>query len=110
MLPTLAGMRPANVASDEKAPTGEQQRPAVLLNLFLGGEDRQIRVVDGHVTDTGKPVRLAGEAIRQLGNRVPAIRAGAVSEQGSGGQVVTSEPGSARDAPTRSLAHVTTWL
>lgn len=63
----LAGVRPANVASDEKPQTGEQQRPAVLLNLFLGGgEDRQIRVVDGQVREVGKPVRLAGEVIRQI--------------------------------------------
>jgi hypothetical protein len=63
----LAGVRPSNIAGDEKPKTGEQQRPAVLLNLFLGGgEDRQIRVVDGQVREVGKPVRLAGEAIRQL--------------------------------------------
>jgi hypothetical protein len=48
----LAGVRPVEGAVEEKPAQGETQRPAVLLNLFLGGGS--------------EPVRLAGEAIRQL--------------------------------------------
>ena len=37
----LAGVRPADGVEEENPPGAEQQRPAVLLNLFLGGgEDK----------------------------------------------------------------------
>ncbi len=63
----LAGVRPAHIATDEKPTTSEQQRPAVLLNLFLGGgQTGQIQVIEGKVLDGAKPVRLAAETIRQL--------------------------------------------
>ncbi len=62
----LAGVRPVDRAVEEKPTQGEAQRPAVLLNLFLGGGSEPVRVVDGQARDVGKPVRLAGEAIRQL--------------------------------------------
>ena len=63
----LAGVRPVDGAMEEKPAQGEaQQRPAVLLNLFLGGGSEPVRVVDGQARVVGKPVRLAGEAIRQL--------------------------------------------
>jgi hypothetical protein len=61
----LAGVRPVDGAVEETA-QGEAQRPAVLLNLFLGGGSEPIRVVDGQVRPVGKPVRLAGEAIRAI--------------------------------------------
>jgi hypothetical protein len=62
----LAGVRPVEGAVEEKPAQGETQRPAVLLNLFLGGGSEPVRVVDGQARPVGKPVRLAGEAIRQL--------------------------------------------
>jgi len=63
----LAGVRPAHITSDEKPQTSEQQRPAVLLNLFLdGGQTEHIQVIEGQVTNTDKPVRIAGEVIRQI--------------------------------------------
>lgn len=69
----LAGVRPANIAGDEKSQTGEQQRPAVLLNLFLGGgQTGHIQVIEGKLPEAGKPVRIAGEVIK------------AISEPGSG--------------------------
>ena len=44
----LAGVRPVDGVEEEKPAGGEQQRPAVLLNLFLGGgEDKPIRVIEG---------------------------------------------------------------
>jgi hypothetical protein len=62
----LAGVRPTDGAVEEKTAQGETQRPAVLLNLFLGGGSEPVRVVDGQARAVGKPVRLAGEAIRHL--------------------------------------------
>jgi hypothetical protein len=77
-------VRPSHIASEEKPQTGESQRPAVLLNLFLGGGGgTPIRVVEAQTRDAGAPVRIAGEVIR------------VISEPGSGGQVVTPEPDSA---------------
>ena len=44
----LAGVRPADGVEEENPPGAEQQRPAVLLNLFLGGgEEKPIRVNRG---------------------------------------------------------------
>jgi hypothetical protein len=51
---------------EEKPAQGEAQRPAVLLNLFLGGGSEPVRVVDGEARPVGKPIRLAGEAIRAI--------------------------------------------
>ena len=62
----LAGVRPVDGAVEEKPAQGETQRPAVLLNLFLGGGSEPVRVIEGEARPVGKPVRLAGEAIRQL--------------------------------------------
>ncbi len=62
----LTGVRPVDGAVEEKPAQGEAQRPAVLLNLFLGGGSEPVRVVDGQARPAGKPVRLAGEAIRQI--------------------------------------------
>jgi hypothetical protein len=44
----LAGVRPTDQAA-EKEEAGERKRPAVLLNLFVGGSngEQSIRVVDG---------------------------------------------------------------
>ena len=66
----LAGVRPTDGAVEEKPASGETQRPAVLLNLFLGGGSEPMRVVEGQAREVGKPVRLAGEAIRQLAEPV----------------------------------------
>ncbi len=58
-------MRPADGVEEEKPAGSEQQRPAVLLNLFLGGgEDKPIRVIEGQAREVGAPVRLAGEAVQ----------------------------------------------
>lgn len=63
----LAGVRPAEGVEEAKPAGSEQQRPAVLLNLFLGGGDEKpIRVIEGQARATSAPVRLAGEAIRAL--------------------------------------------
>ncbi len=62
----LAGVRPVDGAVEEKPAQGEAQRPAVLLNLFLGGGSEPVRVVEGQARPVGKPVRLAGEAIRAI--------------------------------------------
>ena len=63
----LAGVRPAEGARRRSQPRAEQQRPAVLLNLFLGGgEDKPIRVIEGQAREVGAPVRLAGEAVRAI--------------------------------------------
>jgi hypothetical protein len=62
----LAGVRPVDGMVEEKLAQSEAQRPAVLLNLFLGGGSEPMRVVDGQVRVVGKPVRLAGEAIRAI--------------------------------------------
>lgn len=51
----------------EKAVSAQQQRPVVLLNLFLGGgEERPIRVIEGQARVAGAPVRLAGEVARAI--------------------------------------------
>ena len=63
----LAGVRPAEGVEEEKPAGSEQQRPAVLLNLFLGGGDaKPIRVIEGQARATSAPVRLAEEAIRAV--------------------------------------------
>lgn len=68
----LAGVRPSHIATDEKPQTGEQQRPAVLLNLFLGGgQTGHIEVIEGKLSEAGKPVRIAGEVIRQIAEPGP---------------------------------------
>ena len=41
----LAGVRPAEGVEEEKPAGVEQQRPAVLLNLFLGSSEQPIRTV-----------------------------------------------------------------
>lgn len=74
----LAGVRPSDQVQPEPAPTVEQKRPAVLLNLFLGGSpEKDIRVIDGEVRPA-TPSRIAGAAIAALG----------LSEPGSGGGVM----------------------
>ncbi len=62
----LAGVRPTDGAVEEKPAQGEAQRPAVLLNLFLGGGSEPVRVVEGEARPVGKPVRLASETIRAI--------------------------------------------
>ena len=68
----LAGVRPADGVEEEKPAGHEQQRPAVLLNLFLGGgEGKPIRVIEGQARTVpayagSAPVRLAGEAIKAI--------------------------------------------
>ncbi len=63
----LAGVRPADGVEEEKPAGSEQQRPAVLLNLFLGGgEDKPIRVIEGQARRRCAPVRLAGEVVRAI--------------------------------------------
>ncbi len=62
----LAGVRPTDGTVEERPAQGEAQRPAVLLNLFLGGGSEPVRVVESQARPAGKPVWLAGEAIRQL--------------------------------------------
>ena len=64
----LAGVRPADDAGEERAASDlQQQRPAVLLNLFVGGgEDKGIQVIDGEARGTGNPIRLAGEVVKAL--------------------------------------------
>jgi hypothetical protein len=41
----LAGVRPAEGVEEEKPASLEQQRPAVLLNLFLGSSEQPIEPV-----------------------------------------------------------------
>ena len=41
----LAGVRPTEGVEEEKPASLEQQRPAVLLNLFLGSSEQPIRTV-----------------------------------------------------------------
>ena len=61
------GVRPADGVEDEKPAGSEQQRSAVLLNLFLGGGDvRPIRVIEGQAREVGAQVRLAGEMVRRI--------------------------------------------
>ena len=64
----LAGVRPVEGPVEEKASKGDgQARPAVLLNLFLGGgASETVRVIDGQARETGRPVRLAGEVVRAI--------------------------------------------
>ena len=63
----LAGGRPVEGVKEEKPTGAEQQRPAVLLNLVLGGgEDRPIRGIEGQAREVGAPVRLAGEVVRAI--------------------------------------------
>ena len=63
----LAGVRPADGVEEEKPSGIEQQRPAVLLNLFLGGGDEKpLRVIEGQAREMGAPVRLAGEVVRAI--------------------------------------------
>ena len=62
----LAGVRPVDGTVEEKPTQAETQRPAVLLNLFLGGGSEPVRVVEGQARPVGKPVRLAGEALRAI--------------------------------------------
>lgn len=62
----LAGVRPAEEAEEEKPAESEQNRPAVLLNLFLGGGKEPVQVIEGQAREMGKPVRLAGEMIRAI--------------------------------------------
>ena len=64
-LMTLAGVRPAAGVEEEK-PAGTQQQPAVLLNLFLGGEDKPILVIEGKAREVSAPVRLAGEVVKAI--------------------------------------------
>ena len=67
----LAGVRPVDGAVEEKPAQTEAQRPAVLLNLFLGGGSEPVRIVEGEARVVGQPDRLAGEAIRPLAEPVP---------------------------------------
>lgn len=54
--------RPADGVEEEMAGGTEQQWPAVLLNLFLGGdEDKPIRVIEDQASEVGAPVWLAGK-------------------------------------------------
>lgn len=68
----LAGVRPPHDGEEEKATASKPQRPAVLLNLFLGGgQGEPVRIVEGQAravpADAGiAPVRLAGEVVRTL--------------------------------------------
>ena len=64
---SLAGVRPVDGVEEEKPTESEAKRPAVLLNLFLGGgEDRPIRVIESQARELGTPVRLAGEAVMAI--------------------------------------------
>lgn len=54
---------------EEEKPSGiEQQRPVVLLDLFLGGggEERPIRVIERQARTVGAPMRLAREAVKVI--------------------------------------------
>ncbi len=64
----LAGVRPADSIEEKSAEGEKTERPAVLLNLFLGGSQEPIQVIDGEAREITmeKPVRLAGEAVRAL--------------------------------------------
>ena len=63
----LAGVRSPQDASEDKPAESKPQRPAVLLNLFLGGgEDKLIRVIEGQAREVGAPMRLAGEVVRAI--------------------------------------------
>ena len=53
--------RPADGVEEKKPAGGEQQRPAVFLNLFLGGgEDRPIREIEGQARGVGAAVPFGG--------------------------------------------------
>lgn len=62
----LAGVRPTEGAAPAaKAQEQEEQvRPAVLLNLFVGGGAEPVRVVDGTFHETAEPIRLVGEILQ----------------------------------------------
>ena len=63
----LAGVRPSDQYEPEPESAVEQKRPAVLLNLFLGGSpEKDIRVIDGEARSP-TPSRIAGAAIAALG-------------------------------------------
>lgn len=64
----LAGVRSPQDTSEEKPAESKPQRPAMLLNLFLGGhENEPIWVIEGQAREVGIPARLAGEAVRTIG-------------------------------------------
>jgi hypothetical protein len=46
----LAGVK-APTGKEEKEADGETKRPAVLLNLFLGGTGEPVQIVDGKVRE-----------------------------------------------------------